>query len=148
MRGPSRLAAALLWTSVLSMTIACSSGAREERPRCAQCGMFADAAPQWAARADADETTLRFDSPKCLFRYHAAHPDTLMRLRVRGYYSHEELDAEAGVYVRGSDLQSPMGADLVPLSDADAAAEFIEGHGGEAVSYGEIDAALLRGLDP
>ncbi len=129
---------------------ASAEASSEARARCAQCGMFTDTAPQWRATAATSAgAELAFDSPKCLFRYRSAHAEVdVASLRVREYYSQTEAPATGLVYVHGSDLRSPMGRDLVPLSDEEAAAAFRADHGGESVTFEGITEALLAGLDP
>ena len=89
-RGPLEAAVAMV---VVLTLLACSNA--EPRPRCAQCGMYADSAPAWAAAATGPEgATLRFDSPKCLFRYAAAQgPERLRALRLTEYYTQAERPA-------------------------------------------------------
>ncbi|MCB9658359.1 MAG: nitrous oxide reductase accessory protein NosL [Polyangiales bacterium] len=124
-------------------------GDPDARARCAQCGMYADAAPQWTAHATSSGgAALAFDGPKCLFRYAAAHaPDGLRALRVTEYYTQEARPADALLYVRGSDLRSPMGADLVPVEGEAAAAEFARDHGGDVLRYAEITPEVLAALE-
>lgn len=122
---------------------------RSTRPRCAECGMYADQAARWQAGATgADGSALRFDSPKCLLRFRASG-------RGRGltnpwwteYYTQAHLGAQQLVFVRGSDLISPMGHDLVPVAArGDAAADFVRDHGGEIVRPEAVDGALLDAL--
>jgi nitrous oxide reductase accessory protein NosL len=133
--------AALLWAGC---------GQSEARPRCAQCGMYADAAPQWIARAtgpEPDSAALAFDGPKCLFRYAAAQgPERVRALRVTEYYTQQERPDDAVLYVRGSDLRSPMGEDLVPVEGREAAEAFVRDHGGEVLSRADITDAVLTAL--
>lgn len=139
------LALALTLTAV----VACSSSS-EEHPRCAQCGMYADAAPQWLATArDSAGTVLQFDGPKCMLRY-AAGADAARRLQlsVTEYYSQTARPADTLLYVRGSDLRSPMGRDLVPVDGRDAATDFARDHGGDVLTFAELTPEVLAGLDP
>ena len=118
-------------------------GDRDAGDRSAQGG------PRRATAATSAGAELAFDSPKCLFRYRSAHAEVdVASLRVREYYSQSEAPATGLVYVHGSDLRSPMGRDLVPLSDEEAAAAFRADHGGESVTFEGITEALLAGLDP
>jgi hypothetical protein len=131
---------------VLFALVACSDA--PERPRCAECGMLADQAPRFAAGAKAEDgKTLRFDTPKCLFRYlESARGEGARDAWVTSYYDQRRLPAERAVYVVGSDLRSPMGDDLVPVADAEAAAQLAGDHGGRPVNAEAIDDALLRSL--
>ena len=139
------IGAALLALAVL----ACGGEAPTERPRCAQCGMYADGAPAWRGDAeDAQGHTLAFCSPKCLLRHRAAHAGEIRNARLRDYYGQAERPVTELWYVRGSDLRSPMGDDLVPLGDEAAATEFAADHGGEALSFESIDGTVLQSLDP
>lgn len=143
-RGPLEAAVAMV---VVLTLLACSNA--EPRPRCAQCGMYADSAPAWAAAATGPEgATLRFDAPKCLFRYAAAQgPERVRALRLTEYYTQAERPAEALLYVRGSDLMSPMGADLVPIEGREAAEGFARDHGGEVLTLSQVTSAVLSALD-
>jgi hypothetical protein len=141
----SPLAAVLALTALLGLA-ACSREAAH--PRCAQCGMLADSAPRFAAGAEAEDgSTLRFDTPKCLFRYlGSARGRGVHEAWVTSYYDQHRLPAERALYVVGSDLRSPMGEDLVPVADAEAAAQLAGDHGGHALAADAIDPALLAGL--
>jgi hypothetical protein len=132
--------------AALFALIGCSDA--PERPRCAECGMLADVAPRFAAGAEAnDGKTLHFDTPKCLFRYlESARGEGAHDAWVTSYYDQRRLPAERAVYVVGSDLRSPMGDDLVPVADAEAAAQLAGDHGGRPLSAEAIDDALLRSL--
>lgn len=141
---------------LLGVTLAVSSAAlvacgstSDERPRCAQCGMYADDAPQWAASArEPGGVTLHFDGPKCMLRYAAAAgAGRDLTLTVTEYYSQTSRPAAEMLYVRGSDLRSPMGADLVPLDGREAAEAFARDHGGDVLTFGEITPAVLAGLE-
>jgi nitrous oxide reductase accessory protein NosL len=111
--------------------------------------MYADDAPQWAARArERSGATLHFDSPKCLLRYAAAaDASRALALTVTEYYTQTARPAEAVLYVRGSDLRSPMGADLVPVEGREAAEAFARDHGGDVLTLGEITPAVLARLE-
>ena len=143
-------------TLLLGVTLALTSAAlvacgstSDERPRCAQCGMYADDAPQWAASArEPGGATQHFDGPKCLLRHAAAAgAGRDLTLTVTEYYSQTSRRADALLYVRGSDLRSPMGADLVPLDGREAAEAFARDHGGDVLTFGEITPAVLAGLE-
>lgn len=119
----------------------------KERPRCAECGMLADADPRFAAGAERGDEALRFDTPKCLFRYLAGERGAGARDPwVTSYYDQHRLAADRAAYVVGSDVRGPMGDDLIPLEDRAAAEQFVADHGGRIVEHGAIDAALLESL--
>lgn len=144
----SRLLTGISLALSLAALVACSSSS-EEHPRCAQCGMYADAAPQWLATArDSGGALLQFDGPKCMLRYAAgAGAGRGLQLSVTEYYSQTTKPVEALLFVRGSDLRSPMGRDLVPVEGRDAANDFARDHGGDVLTFAEITPAVLAGLD-
>lgn len=114
----------------------------ESRPRCAQCGMLADVAPRWQARAGAEA----FDAPKCLFRWAAAEGASLEGATVTDYYGGTPVEALEAFFVSGSDVLSPMGDDLVPLRSEAEMDRFVRDHGGEGHRPGSIDASILSRL--
>ncbi len=136
---------------------------RGSHMRCAQCGMRLDTAPQW--RAGLGEDT-GFDSPKCLFRWTASQGRGTETAWFTEYYSSERKPLVDLVFVvgsdvlspmgddlvpvegRGSDVLSPMGDDLVPVEGRVRAELFVRDHGGRIVTPGQVDAVLLRSLDP
>lgn len=131
-------------TALLAM-LGCS--AASERPRCAECGMLADADPRFAAGASRGDEALGFDAPKCLFRYlRGPRGAGAHGAWVTSYYEQRRVPAERAVYVVGSDVRSPMGEDLVPLEDRASADEFVAGHGGRVIDHAAIDPALLDRL--
>jgi copper chaperone NosL len=92
---------------------------------------------------------LLFDAPRCLFRYRlTAEGRALRDPWVIEHYGPTErrTDAQAVRYVPGSDVIGPMGPDLVPVAP-ESVARFRQDHGGrEAVSFEQVDDALLRSL--
>ncbi len=129
-------------TRALLLVAALAACGGESRPRCAQCGMLADAAPRWQARAGAEA----FDAPKCLFRWAAAQGASLEGATVTDYYGGELLEALDAYFVSGSDVLSPMGDDLVPLRSQAEMERFVRDHGGEGHRPGSIDASILSRL--
>ncbi len=129
----------------LLTALACSGAT--ERPRCAECGMLADADPRFAAGAQREDEALRFDTPKCLFRYLRGQRAAGARDPwVTSYYDQRRVPAERAIYVAGSNVRGPMGDDLVPLEDRASADQFVADHGGRVVEHAAIDDALLDGL--
>lgn len=118
-------------------------GAREDGVvRCAQCGMRVDTAPAWLA----GHGEARFDGPKCLFRWAAAHGVDAGVGFGTDYYDGERVELRSAFFGVDSDVLSPMGDDLVPLRTREVAERFARDHGGRVVSFAEVDAALLVSL--
>lgn len=132
----------------------CPRGDGEERaaaaPRCAQCGMRVDLAPEFRAGAvDGQGEPVHFDAPKCLFRWLASDAGAGARdAWAMDWYGQARQPVEALRFVVGSDVVGPMGHDLVPVLGDEAARKFLRDHDGDrVVTAGDVDAALLRGLD-
>jgi len=138
---------ALLAMMLLGVGVAACGG--DTRPRCSECGMYADVAPAFAAYArGSDGHELRFDAPRCLFRYLASpNGRGATRPEVTEHYSQTRVAAETVVFVVGSDVTGPMGRDLIPVA-RDHSAQFVADHHGRVVERAAIDSALLRALDP
>ena len=67
---------------------------------------------------------------------------------VTDYYTTKPLKARDAVFVAGSDVFGPMGAELVPLASTEFAESFRADHGGEdPLTFDEIDAAVMRSLE-
>ena len=64
------------------------------------------------------------------------------------YYTTRPIKARDAVYVRGSDVLGPMGAELVPLENDALAESFRADHGGEPpLAFDEIDRTVLEALE-
>lgn len=134
--------------------VAASKGPPPPGPkdRCAVCGMFVAKYPNWIATiVSADRAPRFFDGPKDLFRFLASEEGKGIaeaEIWVTDYYTTKPLNAREVVYVAGSDVLGPMGAELVPLATAALAESFRTDHGGgEVLSFDDVDEAVLRSLE-
>jgi len=120
---------------------------------CAVCGLSVWRHPEWVAEAVfEDGTEVYFDRPKDLFRF-LRHPRRYPRGRrrskvetafVTGYYDRDSIPAREALYVLGSDVVGPLGAELVPLGCRADAEEFLVDHAGERiVSFDEVTEEML-----
>jgi nitrous oxide reductase accessory protein NosL len=126
------------------------------RDACRVCGMFVAPHPEWLAQIVADDgTTLFFDGCKDLFtylldpdRFGAPVPDDrVAAVFVTSYYDQTAMPARQALFVAGSDVYGPMGAELVPLSDREEAEEFMRDHNGAAIfRFEDIDATVVASL--
>lgn len=124
---------------------------------CPVCGMFPAKYPEWIATvAYKDGHADHFDGAKDLFKYLLDMPkfaggrkrEDIRAIGVTGYYSGELIDAEAAVYVAGSDVYGPMGHEPVPHADADEADGFAKDHKGRrTLAFAEVTQGFLFGLD-
>lgn len=115
--------------------VSCSDEA--ERARCSECGMFIEAESEWTVLSGETE----YDAPKCAFRAEGS----AATLRFNEYYGSGVREGTALRFVVESDVQGPMGVDLVPVAP-ERVEHFIADHGGRSVEFGAVDAALLESL--
>ncbi|MBJ6727999.1 nitrous oxide reductase accessory protein NosL [Geomesophilobacter sediminis] len=153
--------------SLCSMLIAggllftAAAGAGELKPRqpgpkdkCGVCGMFVAKYRNFAAQIQfRDGSVVFFDGPKDFFTYYRAlssfnprkSQKDVSSLIVTDYYEVAPIDASRAWYVIGSDINGPMGQELVPFRDQRAAKEFARDHKGKRVlRFQEVTPALLR----
>jgi hypothetical protein len=83
-------------------------------PRCASCGMVVDPTSRWFAEIEIQGKTQGFDTPKCALRYRLSKAPQ-GQVWVRSYYKQQRVPATAVLFLVGSDVLGPMGADLVPV---------------------------------
>lgn len=144
--------------AVVSLSLAVLSFAADGPPtpgpkdRCATCGMFVSQHPAWIASiVYADGSHRFFDGPKDLFTFRLQHPESIdaeVSIWVTDYYTTRPLPARDAVFVVGSDVLGPMGAELVPVASAELADSFRADHGGDApLAFDDIDAAVVEHLD-
>ena len=133
---------ALVLALMLAGCGADSSETETASVRCGTCGMVVEPNDGWRA-GTADES---FDSPKCLFRRVLRGGDARGAWVIE-YYSQERREATEMLYVTGSDLESPMGRDLVPVDGRDAAERLRIDHLGEQMlAWDEVEATLIDDL--
>ena len=105
---------------------ACRRAAAQER--CAQCGMVVDPKSPFRVEVTRDGIAQPYDTPRCALtslRTGAAGGS----VRVQEFYSRTPVDANAVRFVAGSDVDGPMGAELVPVAP-DKVDKFVRDHRG------------------
>ena len=121
------------------------------KDRCAICGMFVAKYPAWIATIEfADGTLQFFDGPKDLFRYLAREEVSAesAEIWVTDYYTTKPVKARDVLFVVGSDVLGPMGAELIPLTSARHAESFRADHGGDApLTFDAVDDTVLGSLE-
>lgn len=124
--------------------------------RCPVCGMFVAPHPRWLARVIREDGSVAFfDGAKDMFRY-LAEPEkylpakghlAIVDTQVTDYYTTQTIPARQAVFVVGSDVYGPMGAELVPHKTQADAEQFRRDHGAKAiVRFEEVTASLLATL--
>jgi len=135
---------------VLVVVVSTAAAARADEPpqpgprdRCPVCGMFVAGYPNWLAAVELEDgETLFFDGPKDMFRFllepgryvaDDVDEDDILAIRVTDYYTTRQIDGTTAFFVAGSDVNGPMGAELVPFATREDAETFRADHGGDAV---------------
>jgi nitrous oxide reductase accessory protein NosL len=67
-------------------------------------------------------------------------------LHVTDHYTEQHIKAEKAHYVIHSDIQGPMGAELIPLKDRASAEAFTKEHGGEILLFKDITPEIINSL--
>ena len=125
--------------------------------KCPVCGMFVAKYPDWTTEiVFSDGSAVFFDGVKDMLKYYinlkkydpSKTQADLSAIFVKDYYAVEFIDGRKAFYVSGSDIYGPMGKELIPFEKEAQAQEFLKDHQGKAVlKFGEIDPAVIRGLD-
>ncbi len=124
--------------------IMASAGSRPVQPsaadKCPVCGMFVAPYPHWVAEIIfRDGSAAFFDGAKDLFSYYfnlkKYQPKKsladIAAVYVTAYYTKKLIDARGALFVLGSDVNGPMGAELVPFVTRAEAEEFMKDHKGK-----------------
>jgi nitrous oxide reductase accessory protein NosL len=131
----------ITWSLTVLLVFACSVEA--QTARCEHCGMRVDPAGAFSSGATLNGRTLAFDSNKCLLRYRLDHT-AITGAWVTDYYARTHLALESATFVTGSDVNGPMGPDLVAVASRADAERFVAGHHGTIHPFSEITPELVR----
>lgn len=123
---------------------------------CPVCGMVVVPDSPWTATVVHEDGARRlFDGPKDLFKYllfpdRYPRPETGAAVRavtVTTYYDRATIPARDALFVIGSDVLGPMGAELIPHRTRAEAEEFLADHRGERIlGFEEVTAEVLGPL--
>jgi nitrous oxide reductase accessory protein NosL len=127
------------------------------KDKCPVCGMFVSKYPNWVVTITfKDSTTLFFDGAKDLFTwYHNMQKyapgrtkASISTITFNDYYSLKPIDARQAYFVIGSDVNGPMGKELVPFGKTDDAQAFIKDHKGrKALRFNEVTSSILKSME-
>ncbi|MBI5101318.1 MAG: nitrous oxide reductase accessory protein NosL [Nitrospirae bacterium] len=116
--------------------------------KCRVCGMFVAKYKEWIAQiVFKDGTYAVFDGPKDMLKYYFDLPkynpskklSDIRAVYVTEYYSAKMSDAGKLFFVTGSDVNGPMGKELIPVDSEKHAREFLKDHGGKKIlKFGEL----------
>ncbi len=125
-------------TLALAMVLALGACSKEPSvERCPHCGMRVDRASPFRAELDGRG----FDSPRCAL---ATRAGSQKPLRVQEFYSRAYVDAETVTFVGGSDVEGPMGPELVPVADDKVAKFKSDHHGARTYRLVDVTADVLK----
>ncbi len=121
------------------------------RDRCPVCGMFVAKYPEWIATIVLnDGHQLFFDGAKDMFRYYfnlpegKVTPEDIDRIYVTEYYSARYAPVDEVLFVLGTDVYGPMGAELIPVRGRQHAETFMKDYSGNLIlSFDEVTADIL-----
>ncbi len=117
--------------------------------KCPVCGMFLYKYPHWVSMIEYnDAKKYYFDGMKDLMKFYFEHPKEVKQVLTQAYYTQQTTNALDAYFVIGSDVYGPMGNELIPLSNKDAAKKFlIEHRGSKIIRFNEITPEVVESLD-
>jgi len=127
-----------------------------KKDRCPVCGMFVYKYPKWVAQiVYRDGERLSFDGVKDMMKfyfnrnrygkYENLTKDKIVNIIVTDYYTQKPIDATKAYYVIGSDINGPMGEELIPFTSLDSAKTFLHDHYGKKIlKFSEITPDYLK----
>lgn len=122
---------------------------------CPVCGMSVSEHPRWVAVIMfSDGKHVKLHGPKSMFTYYfnlekydrKYRKKDVATLHVTDYYTEKHIRAEKAHYVIGSDIQGPMGDELIPLKDGESAKKFTREHGGEILLFNDVTPEVINYL--
>lgn len=123
--------------------------------RCPVCGMFVAKYDVWITQIRYDDSTVfSFDGVKDMMAYYhnpaAYNGQEQAKIRevwVKDYYSLKWLDGRQAFFVIGSDVNGPMGHELVPFASKAGAESFMaDHHGRQLLTFNEITVEIVEQL--
>ena len=154
-----------LWVLILarslcaSMTLADTLQSLKPSPKdkCSVCGMFVAQYPDFLAQVlFKDGSHAFFDGAKDMFKYTLdlsrynpkKQASDIAAIYVTDYYRLVPIDGYKSFYVIGSDVNGPMGSELIPFEKEEDARAFLADHAGKAIrSFKDIDRSVIKRLD-
>ena len=125
--------------------------------KCPVCGMFVAKYPNWVASARfKDGTNSYYDGPKDMFSHYldtarytpGKNQADIVALTVKEYYSLATIDARSAFFVVGSDVNGPMGSELIPFRSEKDALSFKADHKGKRIlRFKEITRQIIGSLN-
>ncbi len=125
--------------------------------KCPVCGMFVAKYPDFLCQVVfKDGSKAFFDGAKDMFKYTlnlsrynpGKSRGDIQAVFVTDYYELVPVDGLKAYYVIGGTVYGPMGKELIPFVDEEAANEFLVDHSGLSIlRYEEVTVETLKSLD-
>ncbi len=125
--------------------------------KCPVCGMFVAKYPDWTATSRFKDGSINYyDGPKDMFSHYfntarytpGKRQSDIVALSVKEYYSLAMIDARSAFFVIGSDVNGPMGAELIPFRTEKDAQSFKADHKGKKLlRFNEISPQTIKSLN-
>jgi nitrous oxide reductase accessory protein NosL len=127
-----------------------------QKEKCPVCGMFVYKYPKWTAQiVYQGGEKFSFDGVKDMMKfyfdrnsygeYNDLTKDKIADIIVTDYYSQKPIDGIKAYYVIGSDVNGPMGEELIPFSSIESAKTFLQDHHGKKIlKFSEITPDYLK----
>jgi copper chaperone NosL len=152
------LTLSVLLLSAILLSPALAAGVKpveiKKGDKCAVCGMLVSVYKNWVAEiVFRDGSYAAFDGPKDMFKYyldmHKFNPSKkqsdIAGIFVTEYYSTKMMDAQGLFFVKGSDVNGPMGTELVPVASLEKAQTFMKDHRGRKIMrFSEVNMSELK----
>jgi len=118
--------------------------------KCPVCGMFVYKYPKWVAQiVYKDGNSLSFDGVKDMIKFYSNRSKydkfeiltrkNISEMLVTDYYSQKAIDGKKAYFVMGSNVNGPMGEELIPFEEESDAQTFMNEHNGKKiVSFDKI----------
>lgn len=154
------ITAVVLFCAVTGVTVSAAEKGAVTAPagaKCPVCGMFIAKYPDWTATVRfKDGTTSYYDGPKDMFTHYfdtarytpAKRQADIVALAVKEYYSLAMIDARTAFFVSGSDVNGPMGSELIPFSTKKDATSFKLDHKGKLIlRFSDVTRQTIKSLN-
>ena len=129
--------------ATLASAVACRKPAAQGE-RCPHCGMLVDPKSAFRTELVSGGAMRAFDTPRCALAAMRANGAAEATLRVQEFYTRDPIDAQNVRFVGGSDVEGPMGPELVPVAP-DKVEKFMRDHRGARVyQLAEIGPEVLK----
>ena len=123
---------------------------------CPICGMSVSEHPLWVAVIMfSDGKHVKLHGPKSMFTYYfnletydkKYKTENVSTMHVTDYGTAKHVKAQVAHYVIQSNIQGPMGADLIPFKDNASAEAFAKDHGGNILRFKDITPKIVNALE-